>query len=106
MGFGADLIADDQVLLTRSGDQIYARAPTAITGLIEARGIGLLNAAHQDTARVVLFVDLGTPEKDRLPQLRTKMLLGQKIPLLNHVQGPHFAPAILQYLKAGRRITS
>src|SRR5690348_6821760 len=38
---GAQLVADDQAELRRSGSLILVSAPAAIFGLIEARGIGI-----------------------------------------------------------------
>ena len=39
---GARLVADDQALLRRADNQVLARAPAAIAGLIEVRGVGIL----------------------------------------------------------------
>ena len=41
VALGAELVADDRVQLRREEGQILARAPAAIAGLIEARGIGI-----------------------------------------------------------------
>ncbi len=102
MGFGAGLVADDRVCLTRSAGQVVASAPQTIAGLIEARGVGILRADTLASAPVVLVADLDRAETDRLPHPRTTILLGCKLPLLFRVDAPHFAPALMQYLKAGR----
>jgi HPr Serine kinase C-terminal domain len=39
---GARLVADDQVLLQRSGMQVLARAPAVLAGLLEIRGVGIV----------------------------------------------------------------
>ncbi|WP_435166151.1 HPr kinase/phosphorylase [Falsirhodobacter sp. 1013] len=99
MGLGAVLIADDR---TEIDPDLTARAPTAIAGLIEARGVGLLRADHAP-ARLVLAVDLGRPEPERLPQIRHTLVHDMRLPLvLGQGQG-HLACAILQYLKGGRQ---
>src|SRR5262245_61986603 len=39
---GAALVADDRVEIVRRGRALVARAPAALAGLVEARGIGIL----------------------------------------------------------------
>lgn len=102
MAFGACLVSDDQVELSRQGDKIFARAPDAISGLIEARGVGILKAVAQP-ADIVLVVDLDKVEPDRLPPLREVDILGCKLPLLQKIESPGWPAAILQYLKGDRR---
>src|SRR5262245_7617681 len=65
---GARLVADDQAEIRRAQDQILVSAPTAIAGLIEVRGIGILRVAPVDAAPLVLLVDLvPSAEVERLP---------------------------------------
>ena len=101
MGMGCSLIADDRVVITRQDNRLLATAPDTIRGLIEARGIGILNAAPSAKADVALIVDLDETESERLPQRRVVTLLGLDVPLIHRIDGPHFGPAILQILKAG-----
>ncbi|WP_373636775.1 HPr kinase/phosphorylase [Yoonia sp. BS5-3] len=102
MAYGCQLVADDQVRLERRGDGIIASCPPTITGLIEARGVGLLHADMAPPTLIVLVVDLETDETSRLPERHSYSCLGCALPLINRISGAHFAPAILQYLKAGR----
>lgn len=103
MALGAGLVADDRVVLSCEAEGVpMARAPEALHGLIEARGVGLLRADPVETAIVTLVVDLGTVETERLPLERRIDVLGHTVPLVHKVESPHFAPAILQYLKRGR----
>lgn len=101
MALGCDLVADDRVLLTRRGDAVAASCPTPIKGAIEARGVGLLRAEAIEHAQVELMVDLNETEHERLPKRRKVTLLGCPIALIHAIDGPHFAPSILQILKAG-----
>jgi len=103
MALGATLVADDRVVLEAGPDGITASVSEPLSGLIEARGIGLLNAERTGPARVVVVVDLDHEETARLPEPRETELLGQSLPLLHAVKSPHFAAALMQYLKAGRR---
>ena len=103
MAYGAALVADDRTRLWREGATLMADAPDTLRGLVEARGIGILNATPTGPARIVAIVDLDRPERDRLPHTRQVDLLGVALPLLNMGGAPHLAAALLQYLKAGRR---
>ncbi|WP_458791836.1 HPr kinase/phosphorylase [Yoonia sp. MH D7] len=102
MAFGARLVADDQVDLRLDGGRVVASAPAQIRGLVEARGVGVLNAECSDTAPLALVVDMDVEEHDRVPMSRWIAILGCELPLLHRVDGLHFGPAILQFLRAGR----
>ncbi len=104
MAHGCDLVADDRTELIREGDRLLARCPPAISGLIEARGVGLLRARPVSGAQVVLAVDMDVTETDRMPPLRHRRWLDCDIPLLHKVETGYFAAAILQYLKSGERL--
>lgn len=101
MALGCDLIADDRTKLDVSDGQVVASCPPALGGLIEARGIGILNAGHTPSSAVALVVDLDQTETARLPQQRIFTVLGCDLPLIWRVEGAHFVPAILQILKFG-----
>ena len=102
MAIGCNLVSDDQTELTRRDDVVWASAPTAIRGMIEARGVGLLNADVTDAA-VTLVVDFDQKEGERLPRNHEKTILGLTRPCLHYVDARAFPAAILQYLKRGRR---
>ena len=102
LAYGAALVSDDRTVVREVEGWPVASAPCELSGLIEARGIGLLAASVCPAAPVVLKVDLDQAETDRLPPERATRILGQEVPLLHKVEGPHFAAAVLQYLKAGR----
>jgi HPr kinase/phosphorylase len=104
MALGADLVADDRVALTCRDGVPWASAPDALPDLIEARGVGLLNATRIEGAWVSLVVDMGSVEPDRHPSRRDVSVLGMTLPLVQKVDGPHFPAAILQYLKHGRSV--
>ena len=101
MAFGADLIADDRVHLTRADDRVVASCPAALSGLIEARGLGLLRASPADPAPLACVVDLDAVVADRLPLRRHVTILGCALPLLHRPDGVSLAPALLQFLRAG-----
>lgn len=104
MAYGARLVSDDQTILRRAHGSTFvtASAPAAISGMIEARGVGLLAAEPLDHARVRAIVDMSHSEDERLPVERKQSLIGCDIPLLHRVDAPHFAAALIQFLKGGR----
>ena len=55
MAYGCRLIADDGTQLTLEQGRLIAGCPPALRGLIEARGLGLLNATPLDAATVTLY---------------------------------------------------
>jgi serine kinase of HPr protein (carbohydrate metabolism regulator) len=80
---GADLIADDQAELRRAGKDVRVRAPAAIAGLIEIRGVGILRLPALEEAPLAMCVDLLPPaEIERLPQPRLEEVLGVEVPLI------------------------
>lgn len=103
MALGAALVADDRVLLTEMRGALVASAPPGLPPLIEARGIGLLQAERQGSARVVLAVDLGQTETDRLPPQRHLVLHGVAVALVLGPVTGHFPAAIRHYVLSGRK---
>jgi RNase adaptor protein for sRNA GlmZ degradation len=77
---GWQLVADDRVVLTPTGDGLIASAPARLAGLIEVRGVGIVPEATH-SATVALALDLGrAPE--RLPEPDWIGLSGVSVPLL------------------------
>jgi HPr kinase/phosphorylase len=103
MAYGARLVADDRTDLHVKGHHLIATCPPALRGLIEARGLGILNADALDSAEIVLAVDMGTLETDRLPPRRSVSFLERTVPLVQAQQTAHFPAALLHYLRAGRQ---
>ena len=103
MALGATLVADDRVALRRCGDAVLASAPPAISGLVEARGLGLLHAVPSGPVPVFALLDLDRDETDRLPPARHRDLLERPVTLLFRVDAPHFDAALVQFLKTGQR---
>lgn len=102
MALGADLVSDDRTILTLRGGELHAQCPPALRGMIEARGLGILNARPLDGAKVVLAVDMGVTETERLPPHRYVTYLGRTVALVHAQQTAHFPAALLAYLKGGR----
>ncbi|MEP2716752.1 HPr kinase/phosphatase C-terminal domain-containing protein [Pseudophaeobacter sp.] len=101
MAYGADLVADDQVMLWRETQGVMARAPSALSGLIEARHLGILTAQPLEEVALCAIVDLDQLETDRLPKRRFETLLEQEVQIFHRVDGPYFAAALMQFLRSG-----
>lgn len=78
---GARLVADDRTLIWREGAVLYARAPRPIAGLIEVRGLGILQMGALRLARAGAMIDLSRPVQ-RLPDPGVVSVLGVDLPLL------------------------
>lgn len=103
MALGADLVADDQTELWLDAGRLVARCPGALQGLIEARGVGILNAKALQQADIVLVADLAVTEPDRLPPRRYITLLGQQTDLVLGRGNVHLQAAVLCYLMGNRQ---
>lgn len=103
LAYGATLVSDDRTCLWQQDGAVLAEAPTTIRGKIEARFVGILNAATEaKPCPLSLIIDLDETETNRLPPRRNTFCIGHSIPLVRGVKDRHFAAAIIQTLKAGR----
>lgn len=102
MALGCQLVADDQVDLTRIGAEVFATAPARLHGLIEARGLGLIRAEPCARAKIDLVIDLDRTEPDRLPPKREILICECPLPLVLRGDAAHFPYGLLQLLRGGR----
>jgi serine kinase of HPr protein (carbohydrate metabolism regulator) len=67
---GWRLVADDRVVVWASGGRLFGRAPSTLSGLIEARGLGVLPASPLAWAEIAVVVDLAASpgEPERIPE--------------------------------------
>lgn len=103
LGQGFRLVADDRVLVWRSGDRLYGRAPDSLKGLLEVRGQGVQQFPVLDFCRIGLFVRCGAAE--RLPDPEVTAHLGLSVPVLTLAPLESSAPSrlrsALEHLGAG-----
>jgi serine kinase of HPr protein (carbohydrate metabolism regulator) len=65
----AMLVADDRVVVTRSGDRLRVEAPATIRGKLEVRGVGILSVPYAPSAELALLADLvAAGDVERLPE--------------------------------------
>jgi serine kinase of HPr protein (carbohydrate metabolism regulator) len=77
---GFRLVADDRVVLWTCQGQLYGRAPAALAGLLEVRGLGVVGEPALRFCQVAMVVAPGTPE--RLPAPEAVERLGLQLPCL------------------------
>lgn len=88
---GAQLVSDDVTYLNVTDGHLIARAPTAIAGRMELRGVGILGLPARKSVTVALVVDL-TQTPQRLPEPAHEALLGIELPRVE--LNPHESGAI------------
>ncbi len=91
---GARLVADDRTDLEAEDGRIFASAPAALAGLIEVRGVGILNIGAIRKSPLALVVDLvGAATVERIPEPSKADILGLVLPLLRLAPFEASAPA-------------
>ena len=104
----ATLVADDQVILIKEENRLFASAPAPLRGLLEIRGIGIRQARWRKKVVLALLVELADtrsivrfPEE---PDIR-EVLLGVELPLIRinpwHASAPACIRAAIDSLQAG-----
>ena len=102
IALGAVLVADDRTLIKREGNHLAASAPSAIAGMIEARGVGLLRLDYLPSVHISLVIDMANEEIARLPEPREITLLDIALPCLHKVDASYFPAAVHAYLSGNR----
>lgn len=103
MALGAQLVADDRVVLTRHGADLLAAAPAPLQGLVEARGVGLLRVTPVTRIPITLAVDLDQAPAARMPQPTRITLLEQSVDLILGRGVPNI-DAVLMIVMQNRRV--
>ena len=94
---GAVLVGDDQLQLSRSENQLIARAPDVLSGQLEIRGLGIVPVASVPQAPLLLVIDLVPADQVlRFPETGSCTYLGIRIPLLSLAAFEASAPAKLR----------
>ncbi len=79
---GAMLVADDQVKVSERDDMLIAAPPETTAGLLEVRGVGLVQLPCVAEARLVGVIDLvAAGEIERMPGDETTDVAGRAVPL-------------------------
>ena len=97
----ARLVGDDRVHLQPASGRLLVRPNDAIAGLIELRGIGILQRDHEPCAVIGLVVDLAAAKAERLPERGQTIVEGITIPRLAVAPGVAALPLVLAMVTSG-----
>ena len=97
----ARLVGDDRVHLQPASGRLLVRPNDAIAGLIELRGIGILQRDHEPCAVIGLVVDLAAADAERLPERGQTIVEGITIPCLAVAPGVAALPLVLAMVTSG-----
>lgn len=104
VALGAKLVADDYVELEGRNDLLWARAPARLSGLIEARGVGLLRLSPLPAAPIAWIVELteqNAPAGPRLPNQHFDHFFGFTIPVLSLKESSRTAAIVYALVRHG-----
>ena len=80
---GFTLVADDQTVVQKRGERLYASAPATIRGKLEIRGLGIVEMPVTEDVPVALVIEL-TSDIQRLPDdSRERFICGLPVPLIS-----------------------
>ena len=100
------LVADDQVEVAAHGGRVRITAPAVLRGLIEVRGIGIVEVACAPDAELALVADIVPPgEVERMPAAGlTATICGIAVPYMRVDAHEASAPIklLLALAEAGR----
>lgn len=79
---GFRLVADDRVVVFAAGGRLYGKAPEALSGLIEVRGLGVIDAGALPFCQVALVIRCvdAPADVERLPDPRSTLIQGVSVP--------------------------
>jgi len=80
---GAALVADDYSKLEKIDETVFVSPPEPISGMMEIRGVGVVQMGTFGAAPLALIVDLVRHELiERLPEHHTEEIMGIDIPVV------------------------
>jgi HPr kinase/phosphorylase len=94
----ARLVGDDRIRLESSHGRLLVRAPDALAGLIEVRGLGIRQLPHEPVAAVGGVIDLAAPDAERLPRQSEIEVEGVKLSQLKIAENHDPYPPVLAWL--------
>lgn len=82
---GFRLVADDRVVVFPSGGKLYGKPPEALAGLLEVRGLGVVDAFALPVCEIALLVRcVADPAAvERLPDPRVETITGVSVPVFD-----------------------
>jgi serine kinase of HPr protein (carbohydrate metabolism regulator) len=101
----ARLVADDRVELATCHGRLLLRAPQALAGLIELRGVGIRRVPWEGVAVAGWVIDLAAPDAERMPDQSAQSveIEGVQLPRLAIGAGAQAAAVVLAALHSDAR---
>jgi HPr kinase/phosphorylase len=101
----ARLVGDDRVQLHAAGGRLLVRPADALTGLLEIRGLGVVQFDYEAAAVLGLVVDLGDAAAERLPEpsQRQAVIEGVTLPRLAVAPRDAALPALVAVINSPTR---
>ena len=100
IALGARLVADDRTIVENNKGKVIASCPATLSGLIEARGIGILPVQTVTASvEIRLVLDLNQTETQRMPPRRTTKIAEVDVETITRIEADHLPAALLCYLK-------
>ncbi|MGN1079546.1 MAG: HPr kinase/phosphorylase [Alphaproteobacteria bacterium] len=79
---GAKFVADDQTIVENREGKLTARAPDSIKGMLEIRGLGIVETPCIDKTEISLKLSLQpSAQIDRMPEKNTELIENAEIPV-------------------------
>jgi len=99
----ACLVGDDRIHLEAVHGRLLMRPATALTGLMEIRGLGIVRLPFEPVAVVHLVIDLAAADAARLPgsDMRVVEIEGVRLARLPVAPGVEAYPLLLGLLQRG-----
>jgi serine kinase of HPr protein (carbohydrate metabolism regulator) len=99
------LIGDDRIRLETRHGRLLMRPATALAGLIEIRGLGVVRVPAEPVAVADVVVDLQAPDAARLPEAHamTAEIEGVRLARLPVAAGVEPLPLLTAFLQYGTR---
>jgi serine kinase of HPr protein (carbohydrate metabolism regulator) len=107
MANGFRLVADDRVVTWTSNGRLYGKSPQALSGLLEARGVGIVPQTPLNLCEIVLLVECRREPGDvaRMPDAEPAEVMGVQLPRIElwpfEAAGPAKLRRALEYLGGG-----
>jgi HPr kinase/phosphorylase len=101
----ARLVGDDRVQLQTASGRLLVRPADALAGLLEIRGLGVVQLKYESAAVVGLVVDLSDAASERMPDPRQRQITidGVTLPRLAVALGHAALPALLAVINSPGR---
>ena len=107
MATGFRLVADDRVSVWTSGGRLYGKAPQALSGMLEARGVGIIPQTPLEFCEIVMLVECRREPAavERMPDSTLTDVLGVGLPRIElwpfEAAGPAKLRRALEHLGGG-----